>query len=445
MSAASEREGESAPWPAPSYAWWVVAVLLIAYTVSFIDRMILSLLVAPIRASLHISDFEFSLLHGLAFAVFYTLLGLPLGYLADRGNRQRLISIGVAFWSVMTAACGLAPNFAALFLARIGVGIGEATLSPAAYSMLSDYFPKHRLGRAMAIYSIGVPLGSGIALIIGGLVVKFATEMPPVDLPLLGATEPWRLVFYLVGLPGLLVVLLLMSVREPLRRGVVTKPAEKFGAVFAHIGAHPRAYGAHFVGLSLLTFVIYGGLAWYPTFFARTYGMAVADAGVTFGMIMAAGGAAGLILGGMLADHLFRKGRRSAHLIAIMIAVLSCAPLFVLAPLMGDANTAFALLAPAVLLSSMHGGIAGAALQLITPNRFRAQVTALYFFMANLIGLGLGPMAVASLSDFVFRDEMALRYALSIVSAVALPLSALVLWTGLKPFARAVEAQEASA
>lgn len=443
MSLGAEQD-DATPWPRPLYAWWVVAVLLVAYTVSFIDRMILSLLVAPIRADLQISDFQFSLLHGLAFAVFYTVLGLPLGYLADRGNRQRLISVGVAFWSVMTAACGLAPNFLALFCARVGVGIGEATLSPAAYSMLSDYFPKHRLGRAMAIYSIGVPLGSGIALVIGGMVVKFASEMPAIVLPVLGPTEPWRLVFYLVGLPGLLVVLLLLSVREPLRRGRTAAPAEKFGAVFTHVRAHARAFGAHFIGLSLLTFVIYGGLAWYPTFFARTYGMAASDAGVAYGIIMAVGGAAGLILGGFLADFLFRRGYRSAHLMAVMFSVLSSAPLFVLAPLMGNANLAFALLAPAVLLSSMHGGIAGAALQLITPNRFRAQVTALYFFVANLVGLGLGPMVVAGIGDFVFRDEAALRYALSIVAALALPLSGLILWTGLKPFARAVEEQEAA-
>ncbi|MBL8558743.1 MAG: MFS transporter [Hyphomonadaceae bacterium] len=434
-----------APWPAPTLAWWAVAVLLVAYTVSFIDRMILSLLVAPIRADLQISDFEFSILHGLAFAAFYTLMGLPLGYLADRANRQRIISIGIAFWSVMTALCGLAPTYAALFLARLGVGVGEAALSPAAYSMLSDYFPKHRLGRAMAVYSIGVPLGSGIALIVGGLVVKFATQSPAPVLPVLGETEPWRLVFFMVGLPGLLVALLMLSVREPARRGGEGVRAEKFGAVFAYVGARWRAYGGHFLGLSLLTFVIYGGLAWYPTFFARTYGMAPADAGMIFGVIMAAGGAAGLILGGVLADLLFRKGLRSGHLIAVIIAVASSAPFFVAAPLMASPVGAFALLAPAVLLSSMHGGVAGAALQLITPNAFRGQVTALYFFMANLIGLGLGPMAVAALNDFLFRDDAMLRYAMAIVAACALPLSALVLWSGLGAFARAVAAQDAQA
>ncbi|MBL8549454.1 MAG: MFS transporter [Hyphomonadaceae bacterium] len=436
MSAAATpaESAENEPWPSEGYAWWVVGVLLIAYTVSFIDRMILSLLVAPIRADLGISDTQFSLLLGLAFAVFYTLMGLPLGYLADRGNRRRLVTIGVAFWSVATAACGLAPNFLALFLARVGVGVGEATLSPSAYSLLADYFPKDKLGRVMAIYSIGVPLGSGIALVIGGLVVKWATGAEAMRLPLIGETAPWRLVFFIVGLPGLLVALLMLTVKEPVRRGV-SAALSPFGAVFAHVARHPGAYGAHFIGLSLLVFVIYGGMAWIPTFFARTYGLAPADAGMIYGAIMALGGAGGLIMGGALADHLFRRGRKDAHLRAILIAVLTSAPFFVAMPLMPTPTLAFACLAPAVLLSSMHGGVAGSALQLITPNQFRAQITAIYFFIANLIGLGLGPTAVASLAEYGLGE---LRYALAIIAAVVLPFSALVLWIGLKPFRETV-------
>jgi MFS family permease len=206
--------------PSPAYAWFVVGVLLLAYTLSFIDRMILSLLVGPIRADLGISDTQMSLLMGFAFAIFYSLLGVPLGWLADRGNRKALIVGGVAAWSLMTAVCGLARGYGGLFLARIGVGVGEATLSPAAYSMLGDYFPRERLGRAMAVYSIGVPLGSGVALVAGAFVVRFVTEGAPVPLPLLGALEPWRLAFLIVGLPGLLVAALIaLAIREPARRG----------------------------------------------------------------------------------------------------------------------------------------------------------------------------------------------------------------------------------
>lgn len=179
------RAGEG---PSGAYAWYVVAVLLLAYTLSFIDRMILSLLVGPIRADLGISDTQMSLLMGFAFAIFYSVLGIPLGWLADRGSRRGLMVAGVAAWSVMTAICGLTRSYVGLFLARIGVGVGEATLSPAAYSLLGDYFPREKLGRAMAVYSIGVPLGSGIALVAGALVVRFVTEGPPMVLP---CWAPW--------------------------------------------------------------------------------------------------------------------------------------------------------------------------------------------------------------------------------------------------------------
>lgn len=440
MDATRRASGEQ-PWPRQDYAWYVVAVLLLAYTCSFIDRMILTLLVAPIRADLGISDTQMSLLVGFAFAVLYTVMGLPLGYLADRGNRRRLITIGITVWSAMTAACGLAPNYALLFLARIGVGIGEATLSPAAYSLMSDYFPKDRLGRAVAVYSIGVPLGSGIALVIGGMIVDMATQSPAYSLPGIGEAAPWRLVFFLVGLPGLAIALLMLTVREPVRRGVTNvATARRFRDCFTYVFAYRRAYFSHFLGLSFLTLVIYGAMAWIPTFFARTYGMEPATAGFYFGIILAACGAAGLLLGGALADRLFRAGRKDGHLLTILIAILGAAPFLIAGPQMPTATLAFACIAPAFLVASMHGGVAGAALQLITPNRYRAQATALYFFVANLIGFGLGPTAVALITDYGFGEDGALRHSLSIVAAIVLPLSAIIVLSSMAAFRRAVDA-----
>ncbi|HZZ35295.1 MAG TPA: MFS transporter, partial [Caulobacteraceae bacterium] len=214
MSQAETGTEPEPPWPRPVYAWYVIGVLLFAYTLSFVDRTVLSLLIGPLRASLHISDTQVSLLLGLAFAVFYTLMGLPLGWVADHWSRRTLIGIGVALWSLMTAGCGLARSYNALFLMRVGVGVGEATLSPAAYSLISDHFPKARLGRAVAVYSIGVPLGSGIALALGALVIKAVVAAPPLSLPIIGVIEPWRLTFLWIGLPGLLAALLMATVRE---------------------------------------------------------------------------------------------------------------------------------------------------------------------------------------------------------------------------------------
>lgn len=434
------------PWPRPGYAWYVVVVLLLAYTCSFIDRMILTLLVAPIRADLGISDTQMSLLVGFAFAVLYTLAGLPLGYIADRGNRKKLIMVGISLWSAMTAACGLAPNYALLFLARIGVGIGEATLSPAAYSLMSDYFPKDKLGRAVAVYSIGVPLGSGIALVLGGMIVTLATQAPAISLPGIGEAEPWRLVFFLVGLPGLAIALLMLTVREPVRRGLGQTQQSgtvRFRDAFAFVFSRGRTFAPLFGGLSLYALVLYGQMTWIPTFFARTYGLEPASAGFYYGIILAIGGAAGLILGGILADRWFGQGRKDGHLLTILVAITGSAPFLILGPQMPTPTLAFACIFLGQLVSSMYGGVAGASLQVITPNRYRGQVIALYFFTANMIGFGIGPTAVAMITDFGFADDGALRHSLSLVSAIVLPIAIGCIALSRAPFRRSVTSLEA--
>ena len=434
-----DADAASPEWPRPAYRWYVVGVLLVAYTLSFVDRMILSLLVAPIRAALDISDTQVSLLIGLAFALFYTVLGLPIAWIADRWNRRNLIVIGVALWSVMTAGCGFAGSYATLFLARMGVGVGEAALSPAAYSMLSDTFPRDRLARAMAVYSIGVPLGSGVALILGSFVVQAVLAAPMVDLPLVGPVEAWRTIFLWVAAPGLLVCLLLLTVREPLRHGLqrvsVRGDAVPAPGFLAHLAGQRVALGALFAGMSLIGLVMYGVIAWVPTFFARTYGMDVSQAGLWFGVIMATGGAAGLVAGGTLADRLFAKGVADAHLRVMRLSILLGGPPLLAAALMPNAPLAFAMLAIAFPMLTMHG-VGTVALQFITPNEYRARVTALYFFVVNLVGLGFGPMLMALLTDHLFGYDGALRYSIALLTAVALPLAAIFLTAGFSAFAR---------
>ena len=438
---ADQNRPEPPPWPRPAYSWYVVAVLLLAYTLSFVDRMILSLLVEPIRTALDISDTQVSLLIGLAFAIFYTLLGLPLAWIADRHNRRNLIMAGIAVWSVMTAGCGFAGSYAALFAARMGVGVGEATLSPAAYSMLSDYFPRDRLARAMAVYSIGVPLGSGVAMVLGSFVVQAVLAAPMVEMPFFGPMDAWRLIFIWVAAPGLLILLLMLTVREPLRRGrqaaiaLSEVPGGTEGGLLAHLGRQRSALGALFGGMSLIGLVMYGAMAWIPTFFARSYGMDVAEAGLWFGVIMAIGGAAGLIAGGALADRLFVKGVGDAHLRVMRLSILLGGPPLAAMALMPDQTLAFTMLALAFPCLTMHG-VGGVALQLITPNEYRARMTALYFFVVNLVGLGFGPMLIALLTDNLFQDESALRYSIAIVTAVALPLAGIILTSGFKRYAR---------
>jgi MFS family permease len=310
--------------------------------------------------------------------------------------------------------------------------------------MLGDYFPREKLGRAMAVYSIGVPLGSGIALMAGSVVVKLVTDGPPVAFPIVGELAAWRLTFLWVGLPGLLVALLVaLTVREPTRQGDASKTGR--GELLAFLKAHPAAIAAHFGGMSLVALVMYGAMAWIPQFLHRTYAMPVPQAGLWFGVATAACGAAGLLLGGWMADGLYRRGFKDAHLRVIRLNAVLLLPLFVGMALAPTAPLALGLMVVGMLIGTIHGGVAGAALQLITPNRLRARMVALYFLVANLIGLGLGPTAIALVSDLAFGRPEALRYGLAIVTGVALPLSAMILTAGLKPFARAVEAAEQDA
>lgn len=450
-----ENSTDSLPsWPRPAYSWYVVAVLLLAYTLSFVDRMILSLLVAPIRAALDISDTQVSLLIGLAFALFYTILGLPLAWIADHFNRRNLILAGVALWSVMTAGCGFAGSYASLFAARMGVGVGEATLTPAAYSMLSDYFPREKLARAMAVYSIGVPLGSGIALILGAFIVQAVLAAPMVNLPYFGAMDAWRLIFVWVAAPGLLILALLFTVKEPMRRGLSAPPTLAFqtetlhpapaSSLMDHLRSQRVALGALFIGMSLIGLVMYGAIAWIPTFFSRSYGLSIGEAGLWFGIIMAIGGTIGLLAGGALADHLYAKGVHDAHLRVMRLSILIGGPPWIATALMPNSTLALLMLALAYPCMTMHG-VGGVALQLITPNQYRARMTALYFFVVNLIGLGFGPLLIALLTDYIFQDDASLRYSMATVAAVALPLAALALTWGFKSFARDLQRMSAEA
>ena len=226
----------------------MVFVLLLAQTFSFLDRMIMGLLVGPIRDTFQISDTQYSLLAGLAFSLFYALMGLPLARIADSRSRRNLIAAGIAVWSLMTAVCGLAKGFWMLFVARMGVGVGEATLAPGAYSMIADYFPKSLLARALSVYMVGVTLGSGFAYMLGGAVVAYVENMPQIVLPVLGAIHGWQLTFFIVGLPGLLVALLMMlTVREPPRRGLSANDVQAIALreVVDYLWSRRRADGGH--------------------------------------------------------------------------------------------------------------------------------------------------------------------------------------------------------
>lgn len=435
---------ETAPYPSPPYAWYVVGVLTLAYVFSFIDRQILNLLVGPIERDLGIGDTAMSLLMGFVFAVFYTLFGIPLGRLADTRSRRGLIAAGIAAWSLMTAGCGLARTYWQLLLLRIGVGVGEASLSPAAYSLIADDFPPERRATAMSVYSMGIYIGSGLAFILGGLVIRFASGRDRFDLPLVGAVRPWQLIFFLVGLPGLLMALLIATVREPPRRGVgaagpgkAAPPAP--GEVWAYIRDNRRTFACLNLGIACLTFSSYGLSTWVPTFFVRRHGWDAGRAGLVFGLIVAVAGTLGIVAGGRLADRLRRDGRGDAELRVAWLAAVAWLPFGVLFPVMPRPGLSAALLALAVFFGSAPFGVAPAAIQRMMPNAMRAQATALYLFVINLIGLGLGPTAVAVATDYVFRDKAAVGLSLLAVGLLADAAAVALLALGLAPYRRSLD------
>ncbi len=428
------------------YAWYVVSVLMLAQTCSFIDRMIMGLLVGPIRATFSISDTQYSLLAGLAFAIFYSIMGLPLARIADRHSRRWLIAIGISFWSLMTAACGLAQGFWQLFLARMGVGVGEATLSPAAYSLISDYFPKHMLARAFSVFTLGVTIGSGLAYMIGGQVIALTQDIGAVRLPVLGEVHGWQATFLFVGAPGLLIALLMMTVREPQRTGLFpgAHHAQQvpISTVLAYFATRRRAVATHVIGASIFIMAVFSLNIWGPEYLVRTFGYSRAEAGLTFGAVMMTAGTLGLLTGGVLADRSFAGGRRDAYSRIILLSMAGMAPFAILLAFVSTPTLGVACLAAAVFFSAFQGGLSGGVMQLMTPNQMRGQAVALFLLTANLLGLGLGPTVVAVLTDFVFRSDAALNKSLALASAILIPLAAVIMLSGLKQVRAAIaEAQ----
>lgn len=408
-----------------AYEWYVVLICMLAYIFSFVDRQILALMIEPIKRDLQLSDTQFSLLHGLAFSLFYAFMGIPIALLADRYSRPRIIAIGVAFWSVATAACGLSKNFGQMFLARIGVGVGEAALSPATYSMLSDMFPRHKLGRAVGIYSIGSFIGGGLAFLIGGYVIDLLKSVDSVHVPGVGELRPWQVTFFIVGLPGVLVALLiLLTVRDPQRKGLrhdasgrVQKPTA--GEVFRFLGRHRGTFCCHYLGFSFYAMILFCLLGWTPAFYMRKFGMSPVEAGYMLGTVVLLANTAGVFCGGWLMDWLARRGYSDAPLRAGVIGAIGMALPAVAFTQVDGLWLSVGLLLPAMFFASFPMPTSTAAMQILPPNQLRAQVSALFLLISNLVGLGLGTTAVALLTDRLFRDPAAVGHSMSLLIGVA--------------------------
>jgi MFS family permease len=401
------------------YAWYVVIVLTALYMLSFVDRTILSLLVGSIKRDLGISDTRIGLLQGLSFALFYTIMGLPLGRLADTRSRRNLIAASVIVWSLFTSACSAAKSFWSLFLTRIGVGVGEAGLSPAAYSLISDYFPAERLGVAISVYYMGVFLGSGMALLLGGIVVDTMARIHTVTLPLLGTIASWRVTFLIVGLPGLLFALLAYTIKEPLRRNMLRSAQGdvarlSFGQSFAQMRLRWQSLGGISLGMVFQSMANYALVSWGPTYFLRVHGWTPGQSGKALATILLIAGCGGMYTGGRLSDRWQRRGLDEAPMRVMVLGAIFTIVLLPVGTLLSDVRWTLAFLFAGVFALALPMGISAAALQRIFPNQVRGVVSALYLFILNIGGQTFGPLLPGVFNDYLFHNGKMIGYSLSI-------------------------------
>jgi MFS family permease len=364
--------------------------------------------------------------------------------MADRSSRKRIITIGIAIWSIMTAMCGLARSFGVLFLFRIGVGVGEAALSPCAYSMVADSFPKEKRAWPMGAYSMGTYVGAGLAMIFGGFIAAYIVSLGPMEWPVIGVVKPWQAVFFLVALPAIPVLLLLITIKEPKRQDLgntdATHDAASFPATVAYMRERASLYFFIIVGISILALISYAAFGWYIEFFIRIHGWERQQAGLVFGLVVLFCGAGGMFSAGAISDRLLAKGVKEAPMRTALYSALTLTVPLIIAPLMSNPYLTVVFLIPGVFALGFHVGLGPSALQHITPNRMRGQVIAMYLLLLNLIAQIIGPSAVATLTTYVLGDDK-LGVALSIVCGVAGVLAILLLIVACRKLRAYEEAQ----
>ena len=423
---------ESDRWPASALGWYVTFVLLVGYTFSFVDRQVLNLLVEPIRADLGLTDTEISLLQGFAFVLTYVSLSVPIGRMVDRFNRVRIMIAGILVWSATTVACGMARNFTQLLVARMGVGAGEAALSPAAWSVLADYFHPDRLARPISVYLMGPYIGAGIAMIAGSAVLDWTAEVDAVAVPLLGALAPWQFTFVAVGLPGILIAALFATVREPRRRGrqdsVGVPP---WAEVVSYLKDNRRIYIALHVGVPCIVVMLYGLQAWVPTILVRVFEMDLATAGRQYGLVALLAGSAGVLTGPFIERWMRAGGDGGAPLRVGVIGAVGATVCLVALSRVDTAAQALAAIAGASFSVTLPLALITTVMQHVTPNAMRGVVNGLYVVATNVLGLALGPTLVAATTDFVFADPKAVANSLGVVAVVVGPIAAILLWSGI--------------
>jgi MFS family permease len=437
---------ERMPYPNPVYAWTVVGVLIVAALIAYIDRQVVAIVVDQMKADLNVGDAQIGWLYGV-FAVFYAIAGLPIAWLSDRKSRKHIIAVGIFFWSLMTMACGLTKNYWGVFLARVGVGVGEATLTPATNSLIGDYFPRDKIPLALSVVQAGPIMGSGIAFIIGGYVYGIVEQAEPLTLPFFGELAPWQQTFLYVGAPGLLLAFLFLLIREPVRRTVARPPAadaDAAGATTSLLGFYrrnARMMVFHHIGFLCFGLLGYAFVFWTVSYFVRVHGMNNADASQIFGWIFLVTGPLGPIFAAMYAERMSRRGRLDANIVSPLTGGLIGVASVLAIQMMPDPVWAFVLYVPALIFVNSPFAMAYASLTYVTPPPLRARVAAVYMFVVSF-GMMLGPPIAGTFNEQIFPSDQGVRYSIMSVTVIFGALGYLCLMLARKPYIRTVRDAE---
>jgi MFS family permease len=428
--------GPGAPFPSLRIAWTAVIVLALIGAIAFVDRQVLALLVEPLKADLGVSDTQIGLLQGFSFVVLYATAGIPLGFAVDRYSRRLVIFLGIVAWSLATVVSGLSHTYDQLLLARVCVGLGEAALGPAAYSIMSDLFPKHRLALAFSVFNLGLVMGSILALLVSGQVITSAAH--GIVFPLVGMRNVWQSTFIIIGLPGLLFSGLIFLIPEPARRGRALANASTSRLV-GFLRSRRGFLIPHCLGFALLMAVTYGQGAWAPVVLQRLYGWSISKVSIAIAIVYGACGIVGQLTNGRLVDLMFGRGLHDAHL-RYYVGAASLIAVAGLITILAPSGVVFVLaLAPIIVLVNF-GGVAAAAIQVVTPDDLRGRMASIYLFVVNIIGVSLGPAGIAWINEVAFDDPKRIAVSLGLFVGGGSALAAVFFLLGLAPMRRAVAA-----
>jgi MFS family permease len=457
--ATDEATSSEKTYPKPAYAWYVVVLMMCFYVLSFMDRQIIAVLLDPIKDDLALTDVQISLIGGVSFGLFYSVVGIFIGRLADSMNRPVLIAMGVFIWSLTTALCGLASKFWQLLVLRMGVGLGEAALLPSTLSLLKDYFPPHRIATPTSVFLFGAPIGIGLAFAAGGFMYTVAQDITAAagwnDVFFIGGSAAWKLVLLFLGVVGMIMTLGMATVREPRTasaaaqqlqadRSLKAAEAADMADVKAYAGKNWLPIMSLYVGMALISLAAYAQGFWDVTYLTRTFGGDRGSVAFMYGMVQMFAGMAGMFLGGFTADRLTARGVEGSSFKLVILGSAIATPFAFVYALVDAEQLSLWLMVGAIFGTNICFACAASAMQRMYPVAMLGLAAGVYFFMSNAVGLMVGPTVVAALTDYVFGDPQKVGNSLSIVGGTARLLAFVAFVIGIRSYVRLLREREGS-